>query len=190
MNDLATGAAWVLGGVALLAWLTLLVAPLLSGGRPLLVATLPADGPEALPRLSIVVPALNEEETVEPAMRTLLALDYPQLEIIAVDDRSTDETGGILDRLAATDPRLRVLHVRELPAGWLGKNHALHLASREATGDYILFTDADVLFEPTVLRRTVRAMIARGLDHLAVFPELVRGGFWETLCVWFFGALL
>jgi glycosyltransferase involved in cell wall biosynthesis len=94
-----------------------------------------------------------------------------------VDDRSTDRTGEILDRMAAANPRLRVVHVRELPPGWLGKNHALELGARKATGDYLLFTDADIVMEPTALRRAVAVMEADGidpLDHLAVSPEIER----------------
>jgi hypothetical protein len=147
----------------------------------------PADGPEPLPRLSVVVPARNEEGTVEEAMRTLLAADYPDVEVVAVDDRSTDATGAILERLAAAHPRLRVTHVRELPPGWLGKNHALHLGAGLASGEYILFTDADVHFEPSTLRRAVRAAARRRLDHLVLLPEVVVQGFWETLFVTYFG---
>jgi hypothetical protein len=147
----------------------------------------PADGPEPLPRLSVVVPARNEEGTVEEAMRTLLAVDYPNVEVVAVDDRSTDATGAILDRLAAAHPRLRVTHVGELPPGWLGKNHALHLGAGLASGEYILFTDADVHFEPSGPRRAARAAVRRGLDHLVLLPEVVVQGFWETLFVTYFG---
>ena len=146
----------------------------------------PADGATSLPRLSVVVPALNEEETVEAAMRSLLAIDYPDLEILAVDDRSTDRTGTILDALAARDARVRVFHVRELPRGWLGKNHAMHLASREARGAWILFTDADVHFEPSALRRAVRYAAGKDLDHLVVLPESVVVGFWEKIFLSFF----
>jgi cellulose synthase/poly-beta-1,6-N-acetylglucosamine synthase-like glycosyltransferase len=126
----------------------------------------------ALPRVSIVIPARNEERNVEEALRSVLALDYDNLEIDAVDDRSTDRTGEILDRMAAADPRLRVVHIRELPPGWLGKNHALELGAGKATGDFLLFTDADIVMEPTALRRAVAAMEADGLDHLAVAPEI------------------
>lgn len=146
----------------------------------------PAEGTEPLPRLSVVVPALNEEETVEAAMRSLLAIDYPDLEILAVDDRSTDRTGEILDSLAAGAPRLRVIHVRDLPSGWLGKNHAMHLASLEASGAWILFTDADIHFEATALRRAVRYAEEKRLDHLVVLPESVVVGFWEKLFLSFF----
>src|SRR5947199_3074987 len=94
-----------------------------------------------LPRVSIVIPARNEERNVEEALQSVLALDYGNLEIHVVDDRSTDSTGAILDRMAAANPRVRVIHIRELPPGWLGKNHALELGGRKATGDYLLFTD-------------------------------------------------
>jgi glycosyltransferase involved in cell wall biosynthesis len=132
----------------------------------------PLSGP--LPRVSIVIPARNEERNVEEALRSVLALDYGNLEIDVVDDRSTDRTGEILDRMAAEDPRVRVVHVKELPPGWLGKNHALALGAAKATGDYLLFTDADVVMEPSALRRAVGAMAAGGLDHLTVAPEIER----------------
>ncbi|MBW8877356.1 MAG: glycosyltransferase [Acidobacteria bacterium] len=132
----------------------------------------PLAGP--LPRVSIVIPARNEERNVEEALQSILALDYDNLEIDVVDDRSTDSTGEILDRMARANPRLRVVHVRELPPGWLGKNHALELGGHKATGDFLLFTDADVVLAPSALRRAVAAMEADGLDHLAVAPEIER----------------
>jgi cellulose synthase/poly-beta-1,6-N-acetylglucosamine synthase-like glycosyltransferase len=132
----------------------------------------PLEGP--LPRVSILIPARNEERNVEAALRSVLALDYGNLEIDVVDDRSTDRTGEILERMAAAEPRLRILHVRELPPGWLGKNHALWLGAEKATGEFLLFTDADVVLEPTVLRRAVGAMTRDGLDHLTAAPEIER----------------
>jgi glycosyltransferase involved in cell wall biosynthesis len=95
--------------------------------------------------------------------------------VIAVDDRSSDRTGAILDELARTDPRLTVLHVSALPAGWLGKNHALHLAGQAARGDWLLFTDADVHLAPDALSRAIAHAERAGLDHLAVGPR-IRGG--------------
>jgi len=132
----------------------------------------PLGGP--LPRVSIVIPARNEERNLEEALRSVLALDYDNLEIDIVDDRSTDRTGEILDRMAAADPRLRVVRVRELPPGWLGKNHALWLGAEKATGAFLLFTDADVVLEPSALRRAVGAMVADGLDHLTASPSIDR----------------
>ncbi|HEY4593641.1 MAG TPA: glycosyltransferase [Thermoanaerobaculia bacterium] len=132
----------------------------------------PLAGP--LPRVSIVIPARNEERNLEEALRSILALDYDNLEIDVVDDRSTDRTGEILDRMALADPRLRIVHVRDLPPGWLGKNHALWLGAGKATGEFLLFTDADVVMDPSTLRRAVGAMVADRLDHLTAAPEIAR----------------
>ena len=130
------------------------------------------------PAVSIIVAALNEARGIEPALRSILALDYQALEIVAIDDRSTDGTGEILDRLRREFPNLQVVHVRELPAGWLGKNHALHSGATRARGDYLLFTDADVVFEPTAIRRAVALCEAERLDHLTLVPDVPsRSGF-------------
>lgn len=141
------------------------------------------------PSLSVIVPACNEAQTIEPALVSLLALDYPRLELIVVEDRSTDETGAILDRLAGADPRLRVIHVTELPAGWLGKNHALQVGSQAATGEWLLFTDADVLFRPAALRRVMAWAARRAAEHAVVFPQMIAHGFWERLLVTYFCAM-
>jgi cellulose synthase/poly-beta-1,6-N-acetylglucosamine synthase-like glycosyltransferase len=132
----------------------------------------PLTGP--FPRVSIVIPARNEERNLEGALLSVLAQDYPDLEFIVVDDRSTDRTGEILDRMASADPRLRVVHVTELPPGWMGKNHALHLGSESASGEHLLFTDADVVLEPSAVRRAVGFLVREGLDHMTVSPEVER----------------
>lgn len=128
---------------------------------------------EPVPTVALVVAARDEERSVERAMRSFLALRYPALELVAVDDRSADATGPILDRLAAADARLRVVHVRELPPGWLGKNHALYLGAQATTGDWLLFTDGDVIMEPEALGRAVAFAERRRLDFLAVPPGVV-----------------
>ena len=108
------------------------------------------------PRASIIVPARNEEHTIRPAMRSLMLCDYPQVEVIAVDDRSTDGTGSVLDEIAKNNPdKLKVVHVTELPQGWLGKTHAMYSAVQRAQGEWILFTDADVSMTPDILRRAI-----------------------------------
>ena len=180
---------WIPGLFCLFAWggLTLLFR---RGFRSDLFLESLADGdPAALPPVAIIVPALNEAAAVEDAMRSLLALRYHDLRIIAVDDRSSDSTGAILDRLAAEDPRLTVIHVETLPPGWLGKNHALHVGAAAVDSPWILFTDADVQFHPDALRRAVKYAEDRGLAHLALLPRVILHGFWETLFVSFFGVI-
>ena len=124
------------------------------------------------PRVSVIVAARNEERDIEAGVRSLLQLDYDNLEIVVVDDRSTDRTPVILDRIAGEYPRLNVVHLSELPAGWLGKNHALNHGASRATGELLLFTDADVVMQPTVLRRAVRYLMEHGIDHIPMLFEI------------------
>jgi glycosyltransferase involved in cell wall biosynthesis len=178
-----------------LAWAVLLmVAAVAAAGLDLTIgfrrlarlADFPPCGDTGAPLVSVVVAARDEERGVEAAARSLLAQRYSRLEIIVVEDRSTDRTGAILDRLALGDPRLRVVHVRELPAGWLGKNHALATGAAAARGDWILFTDADVVMHPEAVGRAVEFAERRGFDHLAVLPELrMRGVFAQAFLVSF-----
>jgi len=124
------------------------------------------------PRLSVIVPACNEADTIESAATTLSKQDYPNLEVVLINDRSEDETGIIIDRIAAADPRVRAIHVTDLPPGWLGKVHALHRGCVAAEGPWLLLTDADVHFSPGVLRRVIAWSVHRQLDHLAAAPEI------------------
>jgi hypothetical protein len=183
VTALSIGAA----ALALLAWVRLAV--LGAAGRGAMLQLRPRSG-GALPSVTAVVPCRDEVEGVERAMRSLLAQELVGLQIVAVDDRSTDGTGAILDGLAARDPRLEVLHVDALPDGWLGKNHACHAGALRARGDWILFTDADVVFAPDALRRAVEGARAHGLGHLAVAPRFVAPGFLERAFVTAFAALL
>jgi len=164
------------------------------------------------PRVSIVVPARNEEEMIEQALGTLLALDYENYEVIAVNDRSTDRTGEILDEISQNPhpstgsgqapltqnarkvghpgqdfhPLLRVIHHRELPAGWLGKTHAMWTAANSATGEWLLFTDADVLFKPDSLRRALAYAEAERADHVVLFPRMIMKRPGEYMMIAFF----
>jgi glycosyltransferase involved in cell wall biosynthesis len=145
----------------------------------------PADN-STCPSISLIFAARDEEEKLPGALATLAALDYPQLEIIAVDDRSQDATGRILDEFAATHSRFRVLHVSELPGGWLGKPHALQKAYEASAGAWLLFTDADVQFEPSAIRRAVTLAKQWKLDHLTLFGDMEMHGFWEKTLITFF----
>ena len=146
----------------------------------------PAAG-ENLPRISMVFAARDEQEKLPFAVQTLSTLSYRNLEIIAVDDRSQDKTPAILDDAARSDRRLRVIHVKELPEGWLGKPHALQKAYEASTGEWLLFTDADVRFAPDALARAMTLVQTRRLDHLTLLFDVDRDGFWETVLLAFFG---
>lgn len=136
---------------------------------------------QSVGKVSVIVAARNEARKIEPALRSLLRQDYPELEVIVVNDRSTDETGAIVDRMTG----IKVVHIRELPAGWLGKNHALHTGAGQATGEFLLFTDADIHMEATTVSRAVNHLVAAQLDHLAIVPQLTMPG---TLLTMFGGA--
>src|SRR5580700_5352144 len=154
------------------------------------------------PRISLIFAARDEQEKLPAALATLATIDYPQLEIIAVDDRSADATGRMLDEFgltglktghydaashAADNARFRAVHVRALPPGWLGKPHALQKAYESATGEWLLFTDADVRFAPDALRRAAAMVQQKNLDHLTLFGDVEMVGFWETVLITFFG---
>jgi len=144
-------------------------------------------GDAECPRISLIFAARDEEEKLPAALATLAALDYPSLEIIAVDDRSQDSTRKILNEFARVDKRARVVHVDELPGGWLGKPHALQQAYEASTGEWLLFTDADVRFAPDVLRRAASLVKDRAVDHLTLLGDVEMHGFWETTLLTFFG---
>jgi len=146
-----------------------------------------------VPRVSIVVAARNEADHIEAALRSLLELDYPDYEVIAVDDRSDDETGEAMDLLSESRPsqptsgsRLQVLHIEHLPAGWLGKTHAMWRGAQITTGDWILFTDADVVFRSDALRRAIAYAEREKADHAVLFPTMVMSSAGERMMIAFF----
>lgn len=146
---------------------------------------------DSLPTLSIIVPARDEALAIEEALRRMLALDYPDYEVIAINDRSTDGTGAIMDRVAAeVGSQLQVVHVAELPAGWLGKNHAMSLGVRRSRGEFVLLTDGDVMFDPLVLRRSIAIIQELQLDHLVLLPETLYRTFLEAALMNFFCVML
>ena len=145
--------------------------------------------PGRWPRLSVIVPACNEATHLESAARTILDQDYPQLEVILVDDRSNDGTGALIDLLARDDARVKAIHIDRLPDGWLGKVHALHQGVERAEGEWLLFTDADVHFAPTTLRRAIAYVIHQQADHLTLIPRTIQTGFWLDVAVRAFGLL-
>ena len=235
---------WIAGVILALAWFSRIVDAAL--GMPSVAdVSLPEwdrnpVAPAGNPRVSIIVPARNEEESIEQGLGTLLALDYDNYEVIAVNDRSDDRTGEIMERVAESqnphpstgsgqafsqrtremghptrnqnqsqsrnqsqNPHpvaqnatrvghplssqiLRVVHHRELPPGWLGKTHAMWTAANLATGDWLLFTDADVLFKPDSLRRALAYAESVPADHVVLFPQMIMKRPGEFMVIAFF----
>lgn len=140
------------------------------------------------PLISVIVPARNEAADIEATLRSLLAVEGVRLEIIAVDDRSTDATGAIMDRVAAGAANVRVVHVAELPDGWLGKPHAMAVGAARASADWLLFTDGDVLFAKDALLRAMNFAQSTRADHAIIFPTLILEGFGERMMLGFFHA--
>jgi len=131
-----------------------------------------------LPSVSIIFSALNEEADIELAVMSLLALDYPNFEVIAINDRSNDNTAEILNAMQMKHARLQVHHITELPEDWFGKNHALFYGSKLAKGEWLLFTDADVQMKPATLKKAMSYTIERNLDHLTICEHHLRNTFW------------
>jgi glycosyltransferase involved in cell wall biosynthesis len=203
---------WIAGTILALAWVSRIVDAAL--GMPSVADVSRPEWdrhpvlPAGNPRVSIIVPARNEEETIAQALETLLALDYDNYEVIAVNDRSTDSTGEIMEKIAEKPHSstgsgqafsqsareiggpgcrsFRVVHHAELPAGWLGKTHAMWTAANQATGDWLLFTDADVLFKPDSLRRALAYAEAVPADHMVLFPRMIMKRPGEYMMIAFF----
>jgi glycosyltransferase involved in cell wall biosynthesis len=133
-------------------------------------------GLAAEPKVSVIIPARNEEKHIAAALASLLAQDYGNFEVIVVNDRSGDGTQEILDELAKAHRKLRVLHLTALPEGWLGKNHALHIGAQQADGNFLLFADADIIMDSTTITKAINYMTETGLDHLVLGPEIKMSG--------------
>lgn len=151
------------------------------------LADAPPLGDDACPRVSILFGARDEAEKLPSALGTMLSLDYPRYEVIAVDDRSQDATGEILADAAQKDRRLKQVRVDALPPGWLGKPHALQQAYKSSDGEWLVFTDADVHFAPDVLRRAVSLVEKTKWDHMALLGRVEMSTLSEKIALTFFG---
>jgi hypothetical protein len=170
-------AALVLAVLGALAWGYACWAGLRTARALVRIAGLPDPGtPASLGSVTMVVAARDEEAAFRHEAETIASFDHPHLDAVLVDDRSTDATGALMDAIAAANPRVRVLHVSELPPGWLGKVHALEQGRRIAQGDWLLFTDADVQLAPDLPRRAVAYAEANELAALALLPRVESDG--------------
>ena len=172
----------LLAGLALsLPWI---VAPLVAAWRAADSRSLDeesADPPADPPLVSVIIPARDEEGNIERCLRSVLATDWPRLEVIVVDDHSRDATAAIAAGVAATDPRVRIVPAPDLPPGWFGKPWACQAGAGDARGEILCFIDADTSQAPDLLTRTVNAMRSRGAGMVTVAGTQEMGSFWETV---------
>ena len=141
------------------------------------------------PKVSVLIPARNEVDKIEEGLTSVLSQDYPNLEIIVLNDRSSDGTDAILSQMESRHPHLKVFRISELPAGWIGKNHALSYGAQQATGDLLLFTDADVVMNTSTVRKAVAYLLENRLDHLTLTPDLKIPGIGLQVLVGVFAIL-
>jgi chlorobactene glucosyltransferase len=140
-----------------------------------------SEPPKDASPVSLIIPARNEAHNIRRCVESALASSYPRLEVIVVDDHSTDDTGAIVRELAERDARLRVIEPEPLPAGWFGKQWACATGAKHATGDLLGFMDADTVQSPELVTGVVNAMESRGADMLSVAGTQEMGGFWEKI---------
>jgi hypothetical protein len=180
----------VLLGVIALLWVAEAID--LARGVPSLASLddVPPIAKDRCPSVSILFAARDEAEKLPHALETLLSLDYPHYEVVAVDDRSADATGAILSAAAQRDARLKPVSVDSLPQGWLGKPHALQQAYEHSTGEWLIFTDADVHFAPDLLQRTIALAEAKGWNHVTLLGRAKMYTAGEKIAMTFFGLAL
>jgi len=134
-------------------------------------------------RVSVLIPARNEEDNIKNILEDLLHEDYINMEILVYDDDSTDSTTNIVKKYGTKDSRIRLIHPEPLPEGWLGKNYACHLLSKEATGEYLLFLDADVRIGRDLIHKALAKMTNHNLSLLTIFPKQIMITFGEKITV-------
>ena len=142
---------------------------------------------QSLPTLSVIVPARNEEKSIEACLRSLAGSGGLELEVIAVDDRSTDQTGSLMDRAAGD--RMQVIHIDALPDGWMGKTHAMAAGAGKAKGEWLLFTDGDLIFHPRALELAVRYAERENADHVILYPTMLFESFGERMMLSYLHAM-
>lgn len=164
-------------------WLLALIDGLIGMSK---IKPLPQEQNDENPFISVIVAAKDEETSIAQTIQSLTKQRGVQLEIIAVNDRSTDDTGNILNRLKSECDHVTVHHIHQLPEGWLGKNHALQKGYEVSKGNYIVFTDADVLYEPNALKNAYLYLQKEQVDHVTIAPNLQATSVWLKSFVSYF----
>ena len=150
-----------------------------------LLRQMPRHGPlpHPLPLVSVLIPARDEERNIGRCLESLLRQDYPRLEILVLDDESSDRTAEIVAQLAAGHPQIRLLRGQPLPPGWHGKTYACHQLARAARGEWLLFTDADTIHAPDAVSSALRAALETQAGLVSLFPRAIMGTFWEKVAL-------
>lgn len=130
------------------------------------------------PLVSIIVPACNEEETIKEGLESLLNLQYPNIEIVLVNDRSSDKTGEIMKEIEFNHTHVHYIEIKDLPDGWLGKVHSAWEGSKKASGEWLLFTDADITYHPKALNYVMNLLNTKQCDHLTIAPKIIAKSLW------------
>lgn len=149
----------------------------------MLVYSRPPSAMTAGPLVSVCIPARNEEENIATCVKSVLASDYKNIEVLVYDDQSTDRTPAIVRDLKASDSRVRAAETTALPSGWNGKQHACWRMGQQARGEWMIFTDADVRFEPACIGRALASASQRNAALVSTFPRQITGSLAENLAV-------
>lgn len=174
----------ILLSISLLIWLVFIIDAAI--GLRKLDCLEQEDGLENGPLLSVIVAARNEEKQISASINSQLRQSYRNVEWLLINDRSTDRTCEIMEELKKEDSRIRIVHIKELPEGWLGKNHALFSGAKAASGEWLLFTDADVIYQKEAFAKALSYFKRLQLDHLTAAPNLSGNEFWLKSFVGFF----
>lgn len=171
MPFLIASTAFLIGGIGIIYWL--------HNQYQMDIVVEPTPPPANAPLISVCIPARNEERNIRVCVEAVLAQDYPNLEVIVLDDRSSDATPTILTDIAIRDSRLHSIIGSDLPKGWAGKPHALFQASALARGEWLCFVDADTFLSPTTLSSCYVKALETKADMFTIMTFQILGSFWE-----------
>ena len=139
--------------------------------------------PASPPLVSVLIPARNEEENIRDCLSSILNQDYPNFEVLVLDDNSKDKTSEIVQNIAEGDKRVRLIHGEILPEGWAGKCFACHQLSKNANGEWLLFVDADTISKPHLIRGTLDIAVNNRISMLSGFPQQQVSGLTQKIVI-------
>src|SRR5687767_10238556 len=163
---------FLFGITAFFFWLSAMIYLLYSRSRMQYLHDVPVSNTFEAPEVVIIIAVRNEETHLAQALQSVINLQYSAYRILLINDRSTDKTPAILQVFKQKHPHITVTHITQLPAGWLGKNHAMYTGYQASTEEWMLFTDADVLFEKDTLQKAMQYAVHKNLDHLTILPDV------------------